>query len=810
MRPGKEPGSGGADAAGLAPEQRRAYREFLRRVMSRSWRRGQISCLGHLFAACLEAGAGEGRRRAAERIRREVLPYTALSGPPPAGERIQATFDPRLAVESIDRFYRRRSPAPDIEEAFLTWLLVGDFTDGTEERCRELCRREGVTAESVAGEVGEAEGGGEGAAPAGSRGGDGEPGFGRRLGPDDLHRAPPEPLLGRDDDLARHLGFLETALLTGQHYVLEGAPGAGKTAFLPHLLRRALGRFARSSQDGLRRVRFVVFDGEDFAGSEEESKKRLERLYALLRREPHLVPVFDGFERLLDRTLHVHEHFLSVFGGMVAGRGRTFVVACRTGPAHTSELLRRVKKYPLAPLPAEATRQAVERRLGRLLVESEVRLDRGEGPEVFAGRLVELAAERYPGRAFPEIALYLAEAAVTRAKNRLLFEDGAAKGPPRLDFDRDAWRHVAEEQGLDLAVLGGDRETFYRNLRTRLGEEVMGQDHAVEALCRRLHRQAGLPPQTRPRGRFLFAGPPGVGKTALGRALARHLGLGEEAFFRFNMSEYSGEGARTRFLGADPGYVGFKATRTIYDQVRARPSCVVLLDEIDRCHASIQDILLSVLEGHGNDSEGRAVSFSQAIFLMTTNLGQEQVSAAYEKARRQGWSRERLAGEFTSDRLRRLILSGVTDETELAMAADLDARLEAAKDSYRRSASGGALEEIGTYLQLKELRRGFERVRRHSALDRAFLDRIDLIVPFFPLKEESVVERILDKELRVYGWPECPPEARQEILRRALKEEESVRPIQRLIRELHSRQPRTAPPPGPVGAKASAEVPLEP
>jgi ATP-dependent Clp protease ATP-binding subunit ClpA len=320
-----------------------------------------------------------------------------------------------------------------------------------------------------------------------------------------------------------------------------------------------------------------------------------------------------------------------------------------------------------------------------------------------------------------------------------------------------------------------------------LHNTVIGQDHAVDRICSVLESQAARPPQRAPRGRFLFVGPPGVGKTQLARSLAEGLGLGEEAFFVFNMSEYNSEAARTRFMGADPGYVGFNNTRTIYQAVRERPACVILLDEIDRSDASIQDILLSIMEGEGKDAEGQSVYFSQAIFVMTTNLGQEAVQAAYEQVRSGELKRAELVERFHDESLRRLVLEGAVDDAEIGMQATVDRQINDTKRAFSSASAQGdgdaALSAIDRYAQLKGLRARLQQASRTSPLDRALLDRVDFIIPFFPLKEPDLLRRILELKLKAFGWQDCPPATKEEILRAALAEKESIRPLERLIKK---------------------------
>jgi ATP-dependent Clp protease ATP-binding subunit ClpA len=258
------------------------------------------------------------------------------------------------------------------------------------------------------------------------------------------------------------------------------------------------------------------------------------------------------------------------------------------------------------------------------------------------------------------------------------------------------------------------------------------------------------------------------------------------------MSEYSGEAARTRFLGSDPGYIGFRETRTVYDAVRARPSCVVLLDEIDRAHPSIQDILLSILEGQGADASGRPVYFTHAIILATTNLGMEQIEADWNEAQDKGIPRDEAAAALDDRKLRSLILNGALDEVERGMQVTLDRRVADARSGFAGATDPDEQDaRIAVYVDAMRRRSALEVTRRHSPLDRAFLDRIDVIVPFFPINSRADVTDIVALELRRIGWPDCPSETHDRIVQEIL-EGGSVRAIKRLVKEEFIAALRTA------------------
>jgi ATP-dependent Clp protease ATP-binding subunit ClpB len=191
---------------------------------------------------------------------------------------------------------------------------------------------------------------------------------------------------------------------------------------------------------------------------------------------------------------------------------------------------------------------------------------------------------------------------------------------------------VARWTGIPVArMLESDRARLI-HLEDRLHERVIGQDEAIQAVSEAIRRsRAGLGDEQRPIGSFIFLGSTGVGKTELARALAGFLFNDEHAMVRIDMSEYMEKFSVSRLLGAPPGYVGYEEGGQLTEAVRRKPYSVVLLDEIEKAHSDVFNVLLQVLdEGRLTDSQGRTVDFKNTIIIMTSNLGshliQERIS----------------------------------------------------------------------------------------------------------------------------------------------------------------------------------------
>jgi ATP-dependent Clp protease ATP-binding subunit ClpB len=181
---------------------------------------------------------------------------------------------------------------------------------------------------------------------------------------------------------------------------------------------------------------------------------------------------------------------------------------------------------------------------------------------------------------------------------------------------------VARWTGIPVErLLEGETEKLI-HLEQRLHERVVGQEEAVEAVANALRRaRTGLQDPNRPIGSFIFLGPTGVGKTELARALAEFMFDDERAMVRLDMSEYQERHTVSRLVGAPPGYVGYDEGGQLTEAVRRRPYCVVLLDEIEKAHAEVFDVLLQVLDdGRLTDGQGRTVDFRNAVLIMTSNV----------------------------------------------------------------------------------------------------------------------------------------------------------------------------------------------
>ena len=165
-------------------------------------------------------------------------------------------------------------------------------------------------------------------------------------------------------------------------------------------------------------------------------------------------------------------------------------------------------------------------------------------------------------------------------------------------------------------------------MEEELHKRVIGQDVAIEAVSKAIRRsRAGIKDPKRPTGSFIFLGPSGVGKTELARTLAEFLFGDEDAMIRIDMSEYMEKHAVSRLVGSPPGYVGYDEGGQLTEAVRRKPYCVLLLDEIEKAHPDVFNILLQILEdGRLTDAQGRTVDFRNAIVIMTSNIGAQDIA----------------------------------------------------------------------------------------------------------------------------------------------------------------------------------------
>ena len=211
------------------------------------------------------------------------------------------------------------------------------------------------------------------------------------------------------------------------------------------------------------------------------------------------------------------------------------------------------------------------------------------------------------------------EAELARARGRTRRPSRMVK--EEVDED-DVAAVVARWTGIPVdKLLEGETEKLI-HMEERLHERVVGQHEAVEAVANALRRaRSGLQDPNRPIGSFVFLGPTGVGKTELARALAEFMFDDERAMVRLDMSEYQERHTVARLIGAPPGYVGFDEGGQLTEAVRRRPYSVVLLDEIEKAHAEVFDVLLQILDdGRLTDGHGRTVDFRNTVIIMTSNV----------------------------------------------------------------------------------------------------------------------------------------------------------------------------------------------
>jgi ATP-dependent Clp protease ATP-binding subunit ClpB len=218
----------------------------------------------------------------------------------------------------------------------------------------------------------------------------------------------------------------------------------------------------------------------------------------------------------------------------------------------------------------------------------------------------------------------------TRLKNEeeLLTQKRSHKVMLKEEVDEDdIAKIVSRWTGVPVSrLLTGEREKLF-HLEATLHERVVGQDDAVTAISEAVIRaRAGIKDPNRPIGSFIFLGPTGVGKTEVAKALAEVLFDDERSMIRIDMSEYMEKHTVSRLIGAPPGYVGYDEGGQLTEAVRRRPYSVILLDEVEKAHNDVFNVLLQILDdGRLTDGKGRTVDFKNTVIIMTSNLGSQEI-----------------------------------------------------------------------------------------------------------------------------------------------------------------------------------------
>ncbi len=416
--------------------------------------------------------------------------------------------------------------------------------------------------------------------------------------------------------LARH---------TKPNVLLVGEAGVGKTAIVEGLVQRLAAAVVPAGEQGdraspvrtLAPMRIVAIDasalvaGASFGGELEE---RLRSLVDEASRLPNLVVFIDEF------------HALMGIGGSVAAadvlkpalaRGDMRIIGATT-PKELRAFVERdaaiARRFEQVEVPEPTIEETVA-----ILEQLRETLAKHHGLHIESGAIAAAArlSERYlPQRKLPDKALDVLEEACTRARFKTNLPDGAAI----CITSEDVASVIAVRAGVALEEISIGERAALTELEAELGKKIVGQDDAIRAVARAVQvSRIGLKAPHRPVGAFLLTGPSGVGKTFLAETVAK-LAFGEGSLLRIDGGEYQQAHEISRLVGAPPGYKGHGSEGLLTGHLGRKPHSVILIDEIDKAHGSLCDLLLHVLDsGRLTDGEGKTVDCSHSLFLLTSN-----------------------------------------------------------------------------------------------------------------------------------------------------------------------------------------------
>ena len=504
-----------------------------------------------------------------------------------------------------------------------------------------------------------------------------------------------EPVIGRDREIDMVIGIL--CRKNKNNPALVGEPGVGKTAIAEGLAQRmALGNVPLQLKEkrlvSLNMANLVA--GTKYRGEFEE---RLRDVLAEIRRSGDVILFVDEMHTMVgagaaEGAIDAANIFKPALGrGELQMLGATTLTEYRKCIEKDPALERRFRPVTVEEPGQEATvsilqalKPGLERhhqiRITEDAIREAVRLSVRYLPDLYLpdkaidlldegaahAKMEELRSSR-GGAARQDLEQELHEAvresryekaAELRDKMQRMVMKSPEGRRSRCVTEADVAWAVSARTGIPAGRLASDEREKLLNLEHTLEAKVIGQEPAVRAVAEAVRRGfSGIRDENRPVASLLFAGPTGVGKTELCRCLAEELYGSRDAVIRLDMTEYMEKQSVSRLIGAPPGYVGYEEGGKLTEQVRRRPYCLVLLDELEKAHPDVAGILLQIMEeGVLTDSTGRKVSFKNAMVVMTTNVGGEVrgEGLGFRPSGRNGETEEALRKAFTPEFLGRL------------------------------------------------------------------------------------------------------------------------------------------------------------
>ncbi len=431
-----------------------------------------------------------------------------------------------------------------------------------------------------------------------------------------------DPVVGRDTEIARVIEILGRRKKNNP--ILIGEPGVGKSAIVEGIaLRIASGDISPV----LAKKRIISLDiasvvaGTKYRG---DFEKRLKAIIKEAQTDPDLILFIDEFHTIVGAGGASGSLDAANMLKPALARGELQCVGATTMDEFTKivekdgALDRRFQKIVVEPTDVNETLEIL-RHLKSHYEDFHHITYTDEALEA----AVRLTDRYITDKSLPDKAIDALDEAGSMVRLNL----ARKKGSPSVVTGEDIASVVSKMTGIPAGRVAESEGNRILKMSQRLKSRIIGQDSAIDTVVRAIQRgRAGLKDPHRPIGTFLFFGPTGVGKTQLARSLAEYLFDSEENMVRIDMSEYMEKFSVSRLIGAPPGYVGYEEGGQLSERVRRKPYCVVLLDEIEKAHPDIFNLLLQVMdEGRLTDSNGRTVDFKNTIVIMTSNVGSREV-----------------------------------------------------------------------------------------------------------------------------------------------------------------------------------------